>query len=507
VVVYTCEQFQMLTRSGVETLSGPDGRFELDGFAPSHSSIYCLKEGFAPQYAFAIGKPGEEIDFGILPLTPDDPYCMQLVPGAWPGLTVRSWSASGAATADGIVPDAAGWSCLRGVKPGLLMLTLAYSDRSSVEFDQAILPGKPLQWEHTIGGPAAATIELLGVGAPGCDIQPPYGIVANYASPEGRPVRRVFLLGTEPRGRLEGLPPGRASIAVYDARRMLARRHVELFAGAEQAIAIEIGCEQRCLQLLTQTGAPYAGKYVFWSQPGEYHNSKQRLRTSADGEFCIPAEITGSIELTATESGFVVSQPVLLNVTREPRQIVQLAPVGELAVRLLDEGAPVPGILCMLQNEGAFFLQNAASTNQAGSVRWEEITLQPQRLTITGQGLWEQSVVLMPRLAPAPVVDIAVHRVGALELRVLGPSGQPIGGATFELTHAELGGSATAWLAQGRLSSSTASMTSAVDGTLLLDGLPRGNYALSATAPGGAIGSGACEVVAGGVSACSILVP
>jgi len=507
VLVYTCEQFQMLTRSGVETLSGPDGRFELDGFAPSHSSIYCLKDGYAPQYAFAIGKPGEEIDFGILPLTSDDPYCMQLVPGAWPGLTVRSWAASGAATADGIVPDAAGWSCVRGVKPGLLMLTLAYSDRSTVEFDQAILPGKPLQWEHTIGGPAAATIELPGVGAPGCEVEPPFGLVVNYASPEGRPVRRVFMLGAEPRGRLEGLPPGPAVIAVYDAKRMLARRRVEFLAGAEQAIAIEIGCEQRCLQLITQTGEPYAGKYVFWSQPGEYHNSKQRLRTSADGEFCIPGEITGSIELTATESGFVVSQPVLLNAAREPRQIVQLAPVGELAVRLLDGDAPVPGILCMLQNEGAFFLQNAASTNQSGSVRWEQIALQPQRLTITGQGLWEQSVVLMPRPAPAPLIDVAVHRVGSLELRAISANGLPLAGATFELSHAAFAGSAADWLASGRITSSTGSLTSAPDGKLLLEGLPRGEYALRATLPGGASGSGACQVRAGEASACAILLP
>jgi hypothetical protein len=437
----------------------------------------------------------------------DDPYCMQLEPSAWPGLTVRSWAATGAATVDGVVPDALGRSCIQGVKPGLLSIGLVYSDRSLVSIDYPILPGGAFDWTHTIGGSAAATIQLRGTDAPECRVVPPYSAALHYVTPEGRQARRRFELGSEPNSRLEGIVPGRQVLVISDSRGPVARRTLTIDDKTEQEISLDADCGSRCLQVLTQTGEPYAERGLMWCQAGDYHFAKVGVRTNSQGEFCIPGSIVGTIELTATESGFVVAQPVLLNASREPRQVVQLAPLGDLAVRLLDQGAPQTGIVCILQNESSFFQQNSATTNEQGVVRWEQLSMSMQRLYISGQGLWNQSSLLVPQPTPAPVVDVQVYGLGDVALKAIDPTGFNVAGATFDLVHQELHESASSWLSGAKITSSTNSLTSGQDGKLVLTGLPRGKYAVSVELAGGKQGQGVCDVLAGKLAQCVVAVP
>lgn len=506
VQLYTSEQYQMLTPSGVETRTAPDGSFELDGFPPSYSSIYCLKDGYSPQYAFALGKEGEEIEFGLVSMTPDAPYCMQLLPSPWPGLTVTSWQATGASTADGIVPDGAGFSCVRGVKPGLLEAKLRYSDGSTVRFDHPVMPGPAFDWKHTIGGPAQLTIEIRGADAPPCAHRPPYQLALDYATPEGVRAKRRFELGDGLSQRLDGLVVGPQLLTIFDRSACIARRSITVDGSHEQRIVVDAECSRRCLRILDQVGEPYAQKLIEWCREGEHYLSKEVLRTDANGEFCMLGSVTGTIEITATESGFVVSQPVLLNAGTDDVQVVRLGGLGDVCVRLVENGVPLAGIVCMLQNENPFFLQNMTSTNDQGVARWERISQSMQRLHLCGQGLWNQSLLLAPQPAPAAPRDVQVYRIGELELRAIDSTGLSIQAARFELVHDELGESASAWLAAGRIKSSTDSMSSDPSGLLRVSGLPRGRYLVTVDLANGLHAEGACEVVSGDLRRCTVTI-
>jgi hypothetical protein len=90
---------------------------------------------------------------------------------------------------------------------------------------------------------------------------------------------------------------------------------------------------------------------------------------------------------------------------------------------------------------------------------------------------------------------IEVRRTGDVEVHA-NAAGVGVEGARIELVSEELGTSADAWIAEGRI---TGALTTGADGTCTLRGLPRGRYAWRVIAADGRVAQGDVEVPPHGI--------
>jgi hypothetical protein len=165
-----------------------------------------------------------------------------------------------------------------------------------------------------------------------------------------------------------------------------------------------------------------------------------------------------AIDLDAMRDGFVE---------------VVLDPSARITVVLQDGTVPLEGIAPLIGSESRPPSLPMPGSNASGATSIVNVTPGRYRLHIDHPGLWPTRRVVEASAGASPQT-LQVRRLGDLRVEMRASDGTPASGVALGLRSEELGEDVAIWLAQGRC---LGSLTTALDGTTTVSGLPNGIYA------------------------------
>jgi hypothetical protein len=201
------------------------------------------------------------------------------------------------------------------------------------------------------------------------------------------------------------------------------------------------------------------------------------------------------------ELGYHLGIPVdVPRLSEEPIEIV-FAPDRVVVVQLLDGLEPLPGVPSQLVEERGFSRLPVTSSDANGLVHWTKLGAGTFTIQIRQPGYWPTDAPVQA-LPPGERTEVQVRRLGNLDVSVERIAGGLPEGTGLELDSLEFSASVTAWIADGRVKSSTGALALDGQGRLSLTGLPRGFYRWSVEGQEGTV-----EVLPGIRDKLTVLLP
>jgi hypothetical protein len=207
-----------------------------------------------------------------------------------------------------------------------------------------------------------------------------------------------------------------------------------------------------------------------------------------DGQCSVAGLITGPYRAYMDHPGRGYDLGKLVDVppySEDPIEIV-FSPENAIELQLMDGLDPLPAVSCRLVEDHVSYTLPAAASDATGVVCWKAIGSGRFRVQVQQAGLWppDASVEALPA---GQRTEVQVRRLGDLDVSLARASGGSTAGMVLELESFEFQTSVATWIAEGRVTSSTGSLATDVQGRLSLTGLPRGTYAWSAEEQGGTV--------------------
>ena len=172
-----------------------------------------------------------------------------------------------------------------------------------------------------------------------------------------------------------------------------------------------------------------------------------------------------------------------------------------LDVVLLDGSTPCSDVDVRVHAADSDRAIESFTTDAHGRFRVEKLQGR-LALEIRSPGLWPTRPIVETSTSRTPT-KVQVLRTGSVEFSAERADGTPWSGARVDLSCAELGASASQWLAEGKLPRSGA-LTTDAQGQLRIDGLPRGSYTWAVDDTHGSHASGSIDVPPGALGRGSI---
>lgn len=472
-----------------------DGSFDITGIGPGDNQIGFFAKGYTTYVATVHSAGGEDVDLGTVSLAPTVSFGVRVAPTDgverdWGGWTLVVGSGPGHVPA--LPLDAGGRAVHEAINVGSWIADLEHPGGFSLRFRQDLQPGEVVERVVPVG-PARLEVEVddPGDGSPRVE-----HVEVEVRGPEGPHVARAELDGD--RVELVDLIVGPASIRLLDPDgRQLAFQRIELAPGRNSA---RVALSKRTLRVrvVSTAGEGLSGAFVTVTAPDEDPHWRLAGHSDEWGVWTargVPYDrilLSGHHPDHGSRSGFFAE-------VAGGDGDVELVLDGEAAVRarLVDRGEPLGGVRARLRFAKADLDWRARTTSADGKLEFDRFSAGEYRLLVEQDGYWPTEA-LVEATADGGFVDVEVPRLGRLELQ-LGASSAERAAARLDLRHEELGGSVAEWIAAGRVRSSTGGLAFADDGTLAVDGLPRGEYAWRLEA-GGGVAAGRLSVPVGGTA-------
>ena len=279
---------------------------------------------------------------------------------------------------------------------------------------------------------------------------------------------------------------------------VLGAKHVVMALAGVTEAGIELARSARRIQFVDTNYDPIVGAAIELRMAKLLEMWLVNYRT--DGEGAIEILGMSELDLAATVhlgGASAIAIPIELDPDPEAVTLVQVDVGATLNVTILDGSLPLGGASMTLAPSRGSFPFELLDADPAGRIQFGSMSPSTYHAEIRGRGLWTTDTSVTAS-HENPTHEIQVRRIASVEFSVEGAGG-PLLGTAIELVSQEFGDSASAWLASGRIQSSTDSMQSDASGHLLFHGLPHGRYSWTAVAPSGSSSEGELRLLPGEV--------
>jgi hypothetical protein len=466
-----------------------DGSFELDGFHPGRGGFACTAEGYDALYYSTRESEDPVIDVGLLALNPLATLELQVREAGVSDFS--SYRASSNFTESGPRPLGSDGYLELNARAGPYRVTVARPDGGTAAVVGRVLPGERKRVELDF----AAGIELrvmLAERPPGIEA---WSLCAFSGARERDQRLRARWSRESACFTLRPLDPGDTVLELRDAEeRVVVQSSVQLTDAPRQSHALLLAGEVRRVRLVNRRGDPWASRPVTVSLD-DASGWSSLLQTDAQGELSLGPLDAHRLVLSAKLANESIAYGIVVDLEPDPaRTTVVEIDVGPRALLVLrEEGRPLGGIHMMFTHDKSprdvFF---SYISDESGLVRGPFLGPGVHTVSVNHRDFWPLRHPVSATDSPDPV-PIELYGRGELALEVTGNGARALAGVRCELVHQELGESAEAWLAAGRIVAPDGMVTGA-DGRLLLAGVPRGTYRWTCTDRGGSSATGTARL-------------
>lgn len=476
---------------GPAVSTGPDGTFEVLGLAPGRGFLSVEHQRYAG--TMEVCEVGEEKrnDFGIIPLST----------GASVRIEVSDWSGevsgaiecrlTGPSLVDPRRVPADGVLSFERLSPGSWTIELTLPGGRSVQQSLAIRSESAHVVRFDLSPEGALEVEL--VPAPGVVIPDGARVVARtVGSTTGGHSRSSFAFVPPSRlVRIETLGADRVHLTLCDSNwREIASSSIIEVRTAPRPIHFVIEQIELTTRLVDQDGEPLVNQRVLAVDLERGWSSY--LATDGSGRLSTPPWPYGSCSLLVHRGhlGYglvhgVTSRPLPAEIRCDFR--------SNLRLTVHDAGAAIAGAIVFLEDGVRGDLEvEYLPTDETGTVEFGPLVAGDYTVRVVHPSIWPKA----ERVRVATEITSAtldVRRRGSAHL-VVSRAGTPIASSPVRILSEEFIADVAAWVAQGLVTSSTHTLTTDGDGSLRLDGLPRGRYRWETNGSDGGTTSGVFDV-------------
>lgn len=479
---------------GAAVQTDVEGLFTLEGLGPSGSGILLAASGYSTRTCHA--PAGDPVDFGTVELMPAQRAEFVLPASVNP----RGFSILSSLSGPRYPFSNTGSAVIEDFEAGRHTFRVLYPDDSQLEFFYTMKPGE--EWLVPVPVAAGDRHLRVTVKAPhGESLPPDVWLLVDFIGADGSEVRRKRHVPDESPLEFDALPASELEVTVSDSRdRILAYAETSLADQPEASLQFELGRDEHRIRVLDADGAPVESARVDIRAEGrEYVHFYGP--TDATGEFVIHGLPEGTLLVgVAHERAGVLCTP--LDFDEDGNMTLVLDDLQELAVQLVDDG-PLVDKTCSLYSTRVRFSAGGAATDETGTARWSGLGPGNYLVEFRGTGYWPVSEqVSTPQTG---VRQIAVRRLGDIELEVRNAAGVLVSGVALDIRSLEFDRFIASWAEEGKVELPEGGLYTDGHGRLRLDGLPHGEYSWASSAPDA--GSGRFEVPAGMVGEAVLRLP
>ncbi len=286
---------------------------------------------------------------------------------------------------------------------------------------------------------------------------------------------------------LQGLPAGRARLRLArfeGSRSVVVERAVELFAGRNE-IDLDVPDTELRVRVRDSGGRALSATGVLLrSRASPVVHPSYAGKTDERGEATIAGLDAGEHEIALQREGSELRVRATVTLRVGVRREVELTLPGEsiLLCRVRDVSSrPLEladaTVECV---DGVLGGPARARAMGGGVLRVVQLGAGKHRVVATAPDHFPAQRIVDLAAERALEVDFALHRTGALRLRVLDDAGVPVGGLPLTITARSVDGASDDWLARRWIAPSPADLATDADGRLDVPSLPATQLTISA---------------------------
>lgn len=455
------------------TIAG-DGRFELNGFGPGDVRMQASAPGYSRVIAHARAAPGSVVEFGTIGIAPLQSLEIELSAENGHEGGPYEISLSGQEWHPIQVLKAGGAAVFLGVSPGRWGIRVR-GGGIDLESWRELLPGRVWRVSIPVSGTSGLLVRLL----PRAGVARPTGwsVEARALGLIGDRTLRMARLSDDGEARFAGLAAGRYALFLLDDR-MVERGSVEVdVRGVDASVSITPADTQFAVRVVSPQGRPLSGVHIELDGAEPQSPWGQANETGTDGTCTFAGVPAGEyvFGLWHAEFGWRLGIPVRVGDIPAPLLELAFEASYALRVRLMEGGEPRPGIQVHVRDAAGRYPLVSQVSDDEGRITHPSLARGRYLLVVDQPGyLPTRRIVELDGSRGEATLD--VRSTGALSVTV-GPSASGASLAVrIGLIDAATGSRVEDWLDEGRITSSTGSMTCDPAGRLDFSELPSGTY-------------------------------
>jgi hypothetical protein len=257
-------------------------------------------------------------------------------------------------------------------------------------------------------------------------------------------------------------------------------------AGGDR-ITLELKGKAHHLLFVDSSGQPVPEPHVsVGTPPLDSVEAWLEMGVNAEGRLVLHNVTEPRILLFATGPGDAVGQiqEVTLGPSSPDEPILVHYECDHPILALASErGQPLDGVGTSLQHSLTGAILDRSSSDEGGQVAFGPLAAGSYLVQITSGGFWPDTFTLH---APDPGQQqvLEVRRLGSIRVEFT-REGQPMKGFAVDFISEERGTRASEWVSAGRASTGPSGLETAADGSVVLSGVPNGDYNLQCILPSG----------------------
>ena len=473
---------------GEPTVTNSLGEFSGVRVIEPLTTLEIRAEGYSTQTIHATAGHGRIFDCGTIELVKSGELLVRLL-----GTGVEDFSDYAVILESGAAPQRVvcnkdGVASFEGVGPGNTAITVSPPRQSTIYLNTYLEEGDRWVVEVPVVRDSEVVVEIINES--GHPLPDEIWVGMAFAEKGELDSQFFELVDEEGKAIFRCVPPGEVYIDVLDNEyKTMAYRRANLDPSGTTVVPVEIRDSVYRLRFFDTERKPIAAASVSCQFPGQLSLSSVQVVTDDEGIAELSGFDPGRISVSiARADAFAWHIPVdLTDNGGEPVDVIVSFDAGfECLVH--DDRVPLEGLTVHLRTQTAGPTLDTALTSPSGLIEFEGLTPRAYIVDVRAPGYWPTSMEVEASL-DRPRFEFPVRRVGTLSLQCT-QAGLPTPSTTIDLDFAEWGQSASSWLAEGLIRTSTGTLTADVSGKLVIQGLPRGEYRWVASHPSGGSGSG-----------------
>ncbi len=461
---------------GPVVLTAQDGTFDADAFTIGNNYLTAEADGYALAEAETTTSQADFLDWGEIRLVRAQDLRVSLLGlESLQGLTPEDFRAR---TEQGhILPekrfDGDGFVRFESVPPGDHRLLVYYPDGSWARLQLRLDPGGEWDFDLKVAGDRRLDVRLdLGEQAL------PYVPHVMLTAHEETGVLVVRMKDAEDGTTwFDGIRATHAQVHVLDSEfKSVASRDISFGADSNKSIEIRIGEKPFRVHVLDADRAPVSGAYVtIRSATGvEIHGVSN---TGSEGWANLVGLPAGNLLMDVQHGVLGRHFGVPMAASMEELEFV-LEASGKLELEIVDGAETLAGVATRIETTAGLTLGDARQTDDQGRVRYESLGAGNYHLACRRSDCWPAFVD--EDLAPDEhaLVQVQMRRLADLDFSLLSADGLPVSGMSVEFTSTEFGLPIDTWIQEERVRA-PGGLTTNNEGSIRVEGLPRGEYTWS----------------------------